>query len=53
MSKEEWIAVWGLINDKSIVIKKADKGSCIVVWGREDYIKEAKNHLKVLPYITI
>ena len=46
LSKEDWEAVWGLINDKSIVIKKANKGSCTVVWGREDYIKEAENHFK-------
>ena len=25
------------------MIKDADKGSAVVVWVREDYIKEAKN----------
>ena len=29
-----------LANDRSIVIKKADKGSCVVVWDRNDYIAE-------------
>ena len=34
-----------LANDRSIVIKKADKGSCVVVWDREDYIAEANKQL--------
>ena len=32
-------------NDKNIVIKGADKGSGVVVWDREDYIKEAEKQL--------
>ena len=31
-----------LNNDKSVVIKKADKAFCVVVWDREDYIAEAE-----------
>ena len=42
MSREEWQAVRSLTDDKSIVIKKADKGSCVVVWGRNDYLSEAE-----------
>ena len=34
-----------LANDRSIVMKKADKGSCVVAWDREDYIAEASNQL--------
>ena len=34
-----------LINDRSVVIKKADKGSCVVVWGCEGYILEAEIQL--------
>ena len=34
-----------LANDRSIVIKKADKQSCVVVWDREDYIVEAERQL--------
>ena len=26
--------------------KKADKGSCVVIWDKNDYITEAKNQLK-------
>ena len=31
-------ALYHLKNDKSIVIKSADKGSAVAVWDREDYI---------------
>ena len=41
-SKEEWQVMRALANDRSIVIKKADKGSCVVVWDRIDYIAEAE-----------
>ena len=34
-----------LADDRTIVIKKADKGSCVVVWDRNDYIKEAEKQL--------
>ena len=29
-------------DDRNLVIKKADKGSCMVVWDRNDYLMEAK-----------
>ena len=44
LSQEEWRAVRSLADDKSKVIKKGDKGSCVVVWDRWDYIKEAEKH---------
>ena len=31
-----------LAGDRSIVIKKADKGSCVVVWERLYYLMEAE-----------
>ena len=34
-----------LVNDRNIVIKKADKGSCVVVWDRESYKPEASELL--------
>ena len=34
-----------LANDRSIVMKKADKGSCVVVWTRGDYIAETSKQL--------
>ena len=41
-SKEEWQAMRALANDRSTVVKKPDKGSCVVVWDRNDYIAEAE-----------
>ena len=40
ISQEDCRPVRFLANDRSVVIKKADKGSCVVVWDRSDYIKE-------------
>ena len=34
-----------LQNDRSVVIKPADKGSALVVWDRTDYLKEAERKL--------
>ena len=31
-----------LTDNRSVVIKKADKWSCIVVWDRNDYLREAE-----------
>ena len=45
LTKSERKALYDLKNDKSIVIKSADKGSPVVVWDREDYIKEAEKQL--------
>ena len=45
-STEEWECMQSSANDKSIVIKKADKGSCVVVWDRDDYIADAEKQLK-------
>ena len=40
ISKEEWQAMHNLAEDCSIIIKPADKGFCVVVWEREDYLVE-------------
>ena len=42
------IAKRTLADDRFIVIKKADKGSCIVVWDRNDYLREAEKQLEDL-----
>ena len=34
-----------LAEDRSIVLKLADKGSCAVVWDREDYLAEGYKQL--------
>ena len=45
VTKEERNAINSLRNDASIIIKEADKGSGIVIWDREDYLKEAESQL--------
>ena len=35
----------GLAEERSIIIKPADKGSCVVVLDRTDYLAEAENHV--------
>ena len=44
-SKEKWQAMRALADNRSVVIKKADKGSTVVVWDRNDYILEAEKQL--------
>ena len=36
----------GLAEDQNTIIKPADKGSCVVVWDRGDYLAEADRQLK-------
>ena len=45
LTRKEKQALENLKNDKSIIIKSADKGSSVVVWDREDYLKEAEDQL--------
>ena len=42
---EEWQAIKPLAEDRSIVIKRADNGSFVVVWDRLDYLLEAEKQL--------
>ena len=44
-SREELECMRSLANDRSIAIKKADKGPCVVVWDHEDYTDEAEKQL--------
>ena len=45
LTTQEYNAIKSLKNNKQIVIKKADKGSCIVIQNREDYIREGERQL--------
>ena len=45
LSREEWNAIRSLADDRSIIIMKAGKGSCIVIWGRNVYLMEAEKQL--------
>ena len=46
LTKGERDAIYSLKNDSSIIIKEADKGSAVVVWDRDDYLKQ-KNNLTI------
>ena len=46
LTKEKWKSIKGLAEDRSIVIKPADKRSCVVVWDKLDYLAETENHIK-------
>ena len=45
LSKEERDALYSLKYDNTIVIKGADKGSGVLVWDKEDYLKEVHKQL--------
>ena len=46
LSKEEWLAMRDLAEDRKIIIKPADKVSCVVLWDRENYQAEAEKQLQ-------
>ena len=45
LSSEEWGAIRSVVDDRRKVIKRADKGSAVVVWKRDYYVKEAQKQL--------
>ena len=45
LTREERKFFYDVRNDTSIIIKEADKGSVIVIWDKEDYLKEAEKQL--------
>ena len=45
LTKEEWKAMRNLAEDWSVIIKPADKGSCVVILDREDYLAEGYRQL--------
>ena len=45
LTKGEWQALKNLKEDRSMIIKPADKGSCVVAWDREDYLAEGYKQL--------
>ena len=45
LTKGERLALNSLRDDTSIVIKETHKGSGVVIWDREDYLKEAQKQL--------
>ena len=45
-------AIQPLADDRTIVIKRPDKGSCVVVWDRMDYLLEAESNTNVYKSIN-
>ena len=45
LNKNERDALDNLVKDSNIIIKPADKGSAVVVWDKEDYLRECENQL--------
>ena len=35
-----------MADDRNIVTKKVDKGLCVIIWDRNDYIIEGESQLK-------
>ena len=46
LTKEERNALYNLRDDQTIIIKEADKGSAMVVWDRENYLKGRSKKLE-------
>ena len=42
LNREEYLTMRSLQNEGSVIIKPVDKGSAVVVWNRQDYLKEAE-----------
>ena len=45
LTRDEYLAMRSLENDRNVIIKPADQGSSIVVWDRLDYLAEAEKQL--------
>ena len=45
LSREECNGIRSLADDRNTTVKKADKGSCIVIWGRNGYLMKAEKQL--------
>ena len=46
LTVEKREALKSLRNDPSIIMKEADKGSAVVIWDREDCIRETMTQLR-------
>ena len=45
LTREEQQAMYNFKNDRTIVIKEADKGSAVVIWDKKDCLLEAEKQL--------
>ena len=49
-TKEEWLAMWSLVEDQSIIIKPADKGSYVVIWNFVRHLLMLKSRITMINY---
>ena len=45
LTREEYLTMRNLQSDRNVIIKPADKGSAVVIWDRNDCLKEAEKQL--------
>ena len=45
LSREEYLTMRNLEDDRNVIIKPADKGSAVVIWDQNGYLKEAEKQL--------
>ena len=45
LTREQYLTMRNLQSDRNVIIKTANKGSAVVVWDRNDYLKEAEKQL--------
>ena len=45
LTREEYLTMRDLQSDRNVIIKPADKGSAVVIWDRNYYLKEAEKQL--------
>ena len=45
LTQEEGKALYDLRNNTSMIIKEAERGSVVVIWDKEDYLKDAEEQL--------
>ena len=45
LTREEYLTMCNIHGDRNVIIKPADKGSVVVIWDRNDYLKEAEKQL--------
>ena len=45
LTQEERKALYDLRNNTSMIIKEAERGSVVVIWDKEDYLKDAEEQL--------
>ena len=48
LSEKQWDAIRSLDDDRNLLIKRAKKGFCVVIWDRNDFVKDAKFQLSNL-----